>query len=283
MLSLKLWIGVGISVFLATAGAAIAACTNTAPNFTPGSSPPASWNAGCTDGLVISFNPMYSAFDGKHNFDLPAVAVTNADVLWTTSDQSMVGIMVDQDLSNGITIHMLKAGDVTIRARSNDAMCGSAQLHITAAKESDWEIGNARYNNGASLHAAMSTSGGMSVFETDGGGPACTACHGMQAHNIFQDVAHTPQQTGGFSDDDMLNIVLNGQVRDGGYFDPSIISYPNWQIFHQWKDITPDQQPGIVVYLRSLTPEAQNGTIDLNGMATPTGTPADDGGSPATD
>jgi hypothetical protein len=277
MLSLKLWIGAGTSVFLATAGAAIAACTNNAPTFTPGSLPPASWNAGCTDGLVISFNPMYSAFDGKHHFDLPAVAVTNADVLWSASDPSMVEMTVDQDLSNGITMRMRKAGDVTIRARSSDGICGSAQLHITAAKESDWEIGNARYNNGASLHAMMSSGG--SVFETDGGGPACTACHGMQAHNIFQDVAHTPQQTGGFSDDDMLNIVLNGQVRDGGYFDPSIISYQNWQVFHQWKDITPDQQPGIVVYLRSLTPSPQNGTIDLGGF----GTPADDAGSPATD
>jgi hypothetical protein len=280
MLSLKLWVGVGISVLLATAGAAIAACSNNAPNFTM---PPGSSDAGCTEGLVISFNPMYSAFDGKHNFDLPAVAVTNADVLWTASDPSMVGMMVDQDLSNGIMIRMLKAGDVTIHARSSDGMCGSAQLHITAAKASDWEIGNARYNNGTSLHPMMSANGGSVFEQADAGGPACTACHGMQAHNIFQDVAHTPQQTGGFSDDDMLNIVLNGQVRDGGYFDPSIIAYQNWQIFHQWKDITPDQQPGIVVYLRSLTPEPQNGTIDLGGFGGGGGTPADDGGSPATD
>jgi hypothetical protein len=97
----------------------------------------------------------------------------------------------------------------------------------------------------------------------------------MQAHNIFQDVAHTPQQTGGFSDDDMLNIVLDGVVRDGGYFDPSIISYQNWQIFHQWKDITPDQQTGIVVYLRSIPPAAQMGIVDFTAAG---GTPAGDGG-----
>jgi len=42
-------------------------------------------------------------------------------------------------------------------------------------------------------------------------------------------------------------------------------AYATWQSFHRWADITTDVQPGIVVYLRSLTPIPQDGTSNFGG------------------
>jgi len=76
-------------------------------------------------------------------------------------------------------------------------------------------------------------------------------------------VSHTPEQTGGFSDDDLLNIILRGDFPDGGYFDSTIAIYSVWHNFHRWTDITADQQRGIITYLRSLTPVYQKGSINI--------------------
>jgi hypothetical protein len=117
-----------------------------------------------------------------------------------------------------------------------------------------------------------------SFYEQEGG-TACTNCHGPMATNgVYNDVSHTPEQTGGFSDQDLQDIIINGQVPDGGYFDPTVISptcdggatctaraYARWSAFHRWTDITPDELPGIICYLRSLTPAPQNGTSNFGG------------------
>ena len=44
---------------------------------------------------------------------------------------------------------------------------------------------------------------------------------------LFSDVSHTPEQTGGFSEDELTNAVVNGTIPEGGYFDNSIICYPD--------------------------------------------------------
>ncbi len=131
---------------------------------------------------------------------------------------------------------------------------------------------------------------GGSPFETDGG-TACTSCHGAQPNQpLFKDVQHTPEQTGGFSDSDLKAIILTGTVPDGGYFDPSVLdgllkqacddagttvgpdmpacaqkAYTTWQGFHRWTDITDDEIPGVIVYLRALAPEAQTGNSNFGG------------------
>ena len=219
----------------------------------------------CTDGgLTIAFNPMYSAVDGTHTFQVPAVVVgSNQQVTWF-ADSSMVGMMADPDLSNEVLLTMLQAGITTIHVQSADGKkCGSAPLTISSALESDWEIGNKRYNSGVSVHlAGPPRQGTGSPLESMGMvGPACTNCHGQTATNsIYTDVSHTPEQTAGFSDADLLNIILNGTFPDSAKeFDWSIVAYPVWQNFHRWTDITTDQQRGIIVYLRSLTPRPQLG------------------------
>lgn len=220
-------------------------------------------SATCTNGgLTIAFNPMYSAFDGTHTFQVPAVVVgSNQQVTWF-GDSSMVGMQADMERPNEVLLTMLKPGITTIHVQSADGKCGSAPLTISAALESDWEIGSKRYNDGLSVHLTGPAKAGTgSPLESDGmAGPACTNCHGETATNsAFTDVSHTPEQTGGFSDDDLLNIILRGTFPGNGTFDSTIVAYPVWQSFHRWTDITSDQQAGIIVYLRSLTPAPQKG------------------------
>jgi hypothetical protein len=107
-------------------------------------------------------------------------------------------------------------------------------------------------------------------FECGPPPPACTNCHGAVGNGklfgmtLFTDVSHTPEQTGGFSDTDLVNVFVHGTVPAGGYFDESIICYQNWHQFHTWWDIdTTAEQTGVVSFLRSLTPKEQLGCLDL--------------------
>lgn len=99
---------------------------------------------------------------------------------------------------------------------------------------------------------------------------ACTNCHGTMSNGmlfgmtLFTDVQHTPEQTGGFSEDDLTNVFVHGTVPPGGYFDTSITDYCIWHQIHTWTDIdTPDKQRAMRAYLRSLTPMEQVGCLEL--------------------
>jgi hypothetical protein len=229
---------------------------------------------------------MYSAFltdDTTHSFQLPAYVKgqDNSTIKWGVSDPTAIGCQTDPS-SGGILITVQKAENVTIVAQSGSA-CGQSTLNVTAAVRALWDRGNSRYNSNVPLYSGCI---GLGHRYPDGGpgacpaqGPACTACHSnMPPKNpIFRDVAHTPTQTAGFSDMDLINIVTNGRVPDGGYFDPSIVSYPSWSVFHEWSDIQGDDQLGMVVYLRSLTPTPQMG-ISVDSGGGDDSSPGDDGG-----
>jgi len=223
---------------------------------------------------------------------------------------------VNGTMQPGVMITLAGTGDsngnVSVIATENGGACGISVLHITTNTENDWTIGSARYNDGVSLHVGppagfdgggghefdgsfpeggfphgdggggggFHTSDGGSFFEEDGG-TACTNCHGATAQSMnspFNDVSHTPEQTGGFSDTDLANIILNGEIPDGGYFDPTVLdkncdggaqctaqAYAEWHSFHQWTDITQDELPGVICYLRALAPAAQDGTSNFGG------------------
>ena len=47
---------------------------------------------------------------------------------------------------------------------------------------------------------------------------------------IFNDVAHTPEQTGGFSDDQLTQAFVNGTIPDGGTYNPTIAPYCLWHV-----------------------------------------------------
>ncbi len=91
-------------------------------------------------------------------------------------------------------------------------------------------------------------------------------CHGPTAtQGTFLGIQHTPEQTAGFSDQELVDIIVNGIIPGGWYYNPAIIPYAYWQYFHKWRDLTPEQQRGIVVYLRSLTPTSQGAKVDFGG------------------
>jgi hypothetical protein len=228
--------------------------------------------------LNIVFSPMYSAYitddNGTHTFKVPAIVDGISDpsnptaVTWGVSDPSAVSCATDPT-TGGVMITVQKAEDVTVVAQVGGAsgVCGSAKLGVTSAHDSDWQAGNARYNNNVPFYPGCVGLGRM-VPEAGcpDAGPACTSCHGPTANATvgFSDISHTPEQTGGFSDDDLTNIIVNGTVPDGGYFDDSIVPYRLWQRFHTWTDVQPVSK-GMIVYLRSLEPEAQMGMANFGG------------------
>jgi hypothetical protein len=270
----KLIVAAGVAASSCALGIAVSACSGHT------STPPTSSNASltmvptCEDaGLSIAFNPMYSAYidDGMHTFQVPAVVYGSDGTATWYADSNFVGMQQDNERTNEVLLSMRQAGTTTITVQTSDGKCASAPLNISEAMESDWEIGNQRYNDGKSVHVS-SGAGGGSPLESGQGGPACTNCHGETATNgPFTNVSHTPEQTGGFSDDDILNIVLNGTFPPNAFFDWTIVTYPAWQNFHRWADIMPDQQRGIIVYLRSLTPVVQRGSVNFGFFDTEAG------------
>ncbi|MGH7435336.1 MAG: hypothetical protein ACRENE_06655, partial [Polyangiaceae bacterium] len=286
--------GLAASVALAALGLFAASCSGSATAGPPGDDSGTTatlLDAACVDGgLTIAFDPMYSAYEGAHTYQLPAIVVgSDQPVTWFV-DSKLVGIMPDSEGPNEVLLTMLGSGTTTVHVQSADGKCGSAPLNISKALESDWEIGNKRYNDGTSLHlAGPAVAGSGSPLEMGGTvHPACTNCHGETATNsLYKDVSHTPEQTGGYSDADILNIVLNGTFPNGGMnFDWSIVPYPVWQNFHRWQDITTDEQQGIITYLRSLPPAKQKGQPNFGiyldgGLATVVteGGSGDDGGA----
>jgi hypothetical protein len=111
---------------------------------------------------------------------------------------------------------------------------------------------------------------------------ACTFCHIPDGQPVMGtmdvtriDVEHTPQQTAGFSDEDLIKIFSEGvkpqgasyRVVNAGGMIPDELAATIYQRFHKWA-VDPQVRVGIVAYLRSLTPKAQ-GFIDFGGLRPP--------------
>jgi hypothetical protein len=244
------------------------ACSSKTPA-TPGGGPAPISNGQCTSkALSLIFSPMYSAYAPNHSFQVPVV-VNNIDpaaatITFSASDPSFVDI-VQPDTTTGIAmLTTKKAGTVEIIAAVG-GLCGSSTLTISAATEADWSTGNNRYNN------MMAITGGLPRGNRDAGPGdyACTNCHGDTATSAttpFKTVSHTPEQTAGFSDDELINIFKNGMVPKGGYFDTTIVPQNVWSGFHHWS-VTDEEAKGLVVYLRALAPASQTGMRgDFGGM-----------------
>jgi hypothetical protein len=263
----------------------------------------------------IVFATMYSAFipgDTLRTFSIPAVMSDGTTATWSLSDPTQAVLKVESFVAGGVTTPGVmitmkgtgggagpgSAGQVTVYATGSDGTRYSAPLNITQCTDDDWTIGSERYSRGLSLHLAPPGSEGpdSGYVQSDGGsfvvgqgGTPCNTCHSqMVKTGPYTDVAHTPEQAGGFSDTDLQDIIASGQVPGGGYFDPAVIdrsctgagttlspdmpacagaAYATFQGFHKWPDIAFDQIPGMVCYLRSLTPEGQQGTSNFGGVA----------------
>jgi hypothetical protein len=181
------------------------------------------------------------------------------DVTWSVSDMSKVSLAPDPT-SGGIMVTSQAAGTLTVTAEAN-GQCGTSQLTIVQSPEADdWHDGAVRYNNGVDLRPAPGMPLGSDKTV------ACTNCHGATATTgPYKDIAHTPEQIGGFSDADLDAIIRQGTVPAGGYFDSSIVSMDMWHTFHQWQ-MTDEELRGLIVYLRSLPPTPQTGSSNFGGM-----------------
>ena len=213
--------------------------------------------------LQIVFTPMYSAYDGTHRFQIPAIVngIDLSIIQWESSDTSIASVAPDV-VSGGTMITVHASGTATITAHAGN-LCGTSVLTVDTATPDDWEAGNQRYNNG--VHYVRPGRG--DAGPPDGSSsqdPACTNCHGPTATGPYTDVAHTPEQIGGFSDTVLESLIRQGVVPDGGYFDPAIVPYAQWHSFHQWT-MTDDELHGVIVYLRSLAPTPQTGMSNFGG------------------
>jgi hypothetical protein len=287
--------GVVSAVLLGACGAGgiLAACSSSGGGFTgvndggktstADSSIPVGDGGACTpsSALQIHFAPMYSAFvtdSTSQSFQVPAIVQGGTgSATWSASDPSAVSFAPDTATGGTMMTVSSATPSVTITAQVG-ALCTSTTLNITSAVEADWQAGNARYNNGVPVYAGCIDQKVLPILEDSGihlpgppdagcpdAGPACTGCHGANpTGGFFTGVEHTPEQTAGFSDEQLVNIFVNGTVEDGGAFNPQILPYEYWHLFHTWSDIsTPEGQKGMVVYLRSLTPVSEQGGLNF--------------------
>lgn len=212
------------------------------------------------DGLDVQFATAYSAFDGVHDYKVPAKVTGVKKPKWSASPPELVDLEVQPDGSVMITTRGV--GVVTVTAKSG-SLTGSTKLTIAKAEPTEWQAGSDRYNNGIVFQRP---DGGRPEGGGGGGGGdrpppnpslACTNCHARGK----SDVEHTPMQTGGFTDDELVTIFTKG--KKPADVPQRIMSADRWQQIHQWK-MEPEEQRGLVWYLRSLEPKSQ-GVIDFGG------------------
>jgi hypothetical protein len=239
------------SLGIAAAAAVAAACAAPTPGIGSGESNVES------DDLEVVFSPAYSAYDGEHEFKIPLKVDGVKNLKWSASDPDMVDL--DPQSNGMVMVTARKAGKVTITAK-NGSLSGKTELHITDADAEEWEAGNQRYNSGIILERKRGDGG------WDGGNrdqpkeqrpAACTQCHA----NGQEDVEHTPMQTGGYSDEQLVDIMTKGKKPAGAEF--RIRTQRWYENNHRWS-MTEFEQKGLIVYLRSLEPKSQ-GPVDWGG------------------
>jgi hypothetical protein len=214
-----------------------------------------SGSAQCTSSILMIFDKAYSAYDGTNVYKIPVIAVgVTSEVKWTASADGFVDIDPDKVdfgdagvMGKGAMLTTRKAGKVTITAQAGTA-CGTSELTITDGTPALRQTGNDRYNNG------------VPVTFDGGRTPACTNCHGPAAQGQLVDVQHSPQQTGGYSDEELIGIFTLGQKPQGGGC-RVVMPCSTWASFHKW-DVNEEEKKGIVLYLRSLEPTPQ-GSISI--------------------
>lgn len=114
-------------------------------------------------------------------------------VKWSVSDPNVASIEVQSDGSAMITVN--GAGTVDIIAKAG-SITGKAPLVVTESKDNDGGGGK----SGAFKDKQLS----------------CTNCHGENASATKEgDVEHTPTQTAGYSDEELITIFTKGKKPPG--------------------------------------------------------------------
>jgi hypothetical protein len=232
---------------------------------------------------------MYSAFDGTHEYavtpSIPSAAENSMDstpIMASSIKWQVDGAFLKQDefpeLTAAAKLTTKKAGKTTVKATAKtlagEQVYGEATLTISEAKQAEWDAGEARYNNGmmfSFMRPAMAAQGegtcGLPVTIELPTTSACGNCHNPM--NTIS-VEHTPTQTAGYSNEDLVNIFTTGAKPAGGTFNsPFLRSAPMpdciYSEFHTW-EMTDEEKKGIVWKLRSIQPRVQQ-EIDFGRLA----------------
>jgi hypothetical protein len=240
--------------------------------------PSVDWEA-----LTLVYDTMYSAYDGVHTFQVP-VRVDGASVElsdWSAIPSSAVSFDADPDTGGVIVTILEDVSEVTIAARSGP-IGGTAPIFVTSATPEQWAVGEGRYHNGIEYNLPDFTFMdfiGLVLDPTWEPPPtpsdlACNNCHTTGAK--YFEVIHSPTQAAWFSDDDLRTILTQGTKPAGIDFrvlPPMLGSKTDMEMyseFHTW-DATADEITGLIVYLRSLTPEGQGDVKLPDGTYVPAG------------
>jgi hypothetical protein len=230
--------------------------------------------AGCAGDLDVLFPVAYSAFDGVHKFKVPATVAGVKGLNWSANPAEAVDIQPNTSGSE-VLITTKRDGVVTITASNGKGSCGTAKLTIAKVDAELYDIGQARYANGV-VYSRGRGDGGAREAGTGGSDAgaaslaACTNCHATGG----SDYEHTPTQTAGYSDADLVNIFTKAQKPPG--VPQRVMTLERWQRIHMWT-MTEDEKAGLIVYLRALEPKAQ-GAVDWGGRGRDGGAPSADAG-----
>ena len=302
--------GSGPAVLVLTV--ALAACSSSTSGTTggsgsgtgssSGSSSGASGAPNCTstNALTITFSPMYSGFitdwDAGPAFLVPAIVsgVNTSAIAWygapnvvsitptNASEQSEgLGDVIVQTSDAGtttITAEVVSIDDAGMSVGTG--VCGTSLLTVTPYTGDQWDAGFTRYYDGVRI--VVNPDAGCDAYNEllTGGfsGAACNNCHEATESLNFgpltiSTVSHTPEQTGGFSDDQMENIIKNGQMPDANFFtgldmdgNATGLTYAEWQQFHHWTFDSDGEFQGVLAFLRSLPPTPQLGAANFGGV-----------------
>jgi hypothetical protein len=240
--------------------------------------------------LKLVYSPLYSAFDGKHTFQVP-VHVDGATVEmsgWKAIPADAVTFDPDPD-GGGVLVTIVKnVAEITLAA-SNGTVGGTTVLHVTSGTPEQWQAGQMRYNNGVEFTLMVDFS---QILDPNWMPPppppnlACNNCHSTGAK--YFEIQHTPTQEARFSDDELSTIFTKGMKPPGIGFRllPKMIGNTTdvdlYAQFHKW-DATADEIKGLIIYLRSLTPKGQGDILLPDGtyIAPPNGGTGGTGGGTA--
>jgi len=232
----------------------------------------------------IEFTPMYSAFGGSHSYSvmpfLPSADPNSKDadpilvstIHWEV-DEKFVSKEAFPDIPGAIKLTTRAAGIAKLHVTAKSAsgaqvVCQSDSLNISRASDEDWDKGDARYNSGPQPHIA-DVSINPEVADSDAGAHSCglandpqpdlpknAACTGC--HDGPDSVPHSPLQTAGYSDEQLIAIFTQAQKPAGYTYNSALLKKlpePDciYARFHTWS-VDQDTQRGLVLKLRSLSP-----------------------------
>lgn len=243
------------------------------------------------DGLV-QFSPMYSAFDGTHEYQVtpsvPSAApgthasdpVLASTLAWQV-DETYVKLEPFPDLPGAVLLTTKKPGTTTVkvvaRTLSGVKVRGEAALIISDARLADWDRGEVLYNSGAPAKASLSN-GGMtgsaacglpsSVGNVLPKDIVCANCH--NSNDAELNVQLTPTQTASYSDAALLEIVSQGTRPARTGFQSQffrMVPMPDC-VFKAMHAVESDPKTlnGLVLRMRSIAPKP-NPTFDAPRLA----------------